>query len=138
MQATDSISCNPTSDEERRNAIQAIIAGRKSWKTMKGRGGEAVWPPELELALIEGVLIFLHLRSLEADFVDLGLYKYFDSGGKSGKTPNRYPLRNKMVSDHILRTTGQYRKPKQVGSRVQQLRDTAGGRERKPPLSTHV
>lgn len=41
-------------EESRRNAMQTIVAGRKSWKTMKGRGAEPVWPPELECALIEG------------------------------------------------------------------------------------
>ncbi len=32
--------------------FQTIYNGRKSWKTL--RGGEMVWPAELEAALIEG------------------------------------------------------------------------------------
>jgi len=34
------------------DVFQSIVKGRKSWKTL--RGGEIVWPPELEAALIEG------------------------------------------------------------------------------------
>ena len=34
------------------DVFQSIVKGRKSWKTL--RGGEVVWPPELEAALIEG------------------------------------------------------------------------------------
>jgi len=33
--------------------FDSIVKGRKSWKTL--RGGEVIWPPELEAALIEGV-----------------------------------------------------------------------------------
>lgn len=33
--------------------FQTIVKGRKSWKTLRGNG-EAVWPPELEAALLEG------------------------------------------------------------------------------------
>lgn len=42
----------------------------------------------------------------------------------------RYPMRNRFISDYIQNTTGKYRSAKQVGSRLQQLRDTAEGRER--------
>ncbi|KAF9222304.1 hypothetical protein BS17DRAFT_708933 [Gyrodon lividus] len=38
-------------------------------------------------------------------------------------------MRNRFISDYIHRTTGKYRSAKQVGSRLQQLRDTAEGRE---------
>jgi transcriptional enhancer factor len=34
------------------DVFQSIVKGRKSWKTL--RGGEIVWPPELEAALLEG------------------------------------------------------------------------------------
>jgi transcriptional enhancer factor len=34
------------------DVVQSIVSNRKSWKTL--RGGEMVWPPELEAALIEG------------------------------------------------------------------------------------
>lgn len=42
------------------DVFQSIVKGRKSWKTLKG--GEVVWPPELEAALIEGAWgLFNHL-----------------------------------------------------------------------------
>lgn len=34
------------------DVFQSIVKGRKSWKT--SRRGEIVWPPELEVALLEG------------------------------------------------------------------------------------
>lgn len=33
--------------------FHSIVKGRKSWKTL--HGGEVVWPPQLEEALIEGI-----------------------------------------------------------------------------------
>lgn len=49
-------------------------------------------------------------------------------------------MRNRFISDYIHRTTGKYRSAKQVGSRLQQLRDTAEGRECKCHLvgAVHV
>lgn len=40
-------------DDRTRDAVHTIVSGRKSWKTLKGKG-EAVWPPYLEAALVEG------------------------------------------------------------------------------------
>ena len=37
-------------------------------------------------------------------------------------------MRNKFISDYIFKVTGKRRTPKQVGSRLQQLRDTAEGK----------
>ena len=37
------------------DVFQSIVKSRKSWKTLKG--GEVVWPPELEAALIEGAFV---------------------------------------------------------------------------------
>ena len=37
-------------------------------------------------------------------------------------------MRNKFISDYILQVTGKHRTPKQVGSRLQQLRDTCEGK----------
>ena len=37
------------------DVFQSIVKSRKSWKTLKG--GEIVWPPELEAALIEGTWV---------------------------------------------------------------------------------
>lgn len=42
---------NPRTED----VFQSIVKGRKSWKTLKG--GEVVWPPELEAALIEGAWV---------------------------------------------------------------------------------
>jgi transcriptional enhancer factor len=50
------------------DVFQSIVKSRKSWKTLKG--GEIVWPPELEAALIEGAWI---IRPL-IDRLNLNLY----------------------------------------------------------------
>jgi len=39
-------------DPQTQDVFHSIVTGRKNWKTL--RGGEIVWPPELEAALIEG------------------------------------------------------------------------------------
>ncbi|KAF5360062.1 hypothetical protein D9758_007544 [Tetrapyrgos nigripes] len=84
-------------------AFRSIFKGRKSWKTQKG--GEIVWPPELEAALLEG------------------LAKYQPDNSRETVLLGRYPMRNRFISEYILRTTGKYRTAKQVGSRLQQLRN---------------
>lgn len=48
----DSFKCAPLQNPRTQDVFQSIVKGRKSWKTL--RGGEVVWPPELEAALIEG------------------------------------------------------------------------------------
>jgi len=48
----DSFKCSPLQNPRTQDVFQSIVKGRKSWKTI--RGGEVVWPPELEAALIEG------------------------------------------------------------------------------------
>ncbi|KAI0070666.1 hypothetical protein K474DRAFT_1583418, partial [Panus rudis PR-1116 ss-1] len=53
-----------------------------------------------------------------------GLQKYKPAGTRSTKALGRLPMRNKFVAEYIFRTTGKRRTPKQVGSRIQQLRDT--------------
>lgn len=56
----------------------------------------------------------------------LALEKYSPDTGntKPDKTMGRFPMRNRFISDYIFETTGKRRTPKQVGSRLQQLRDT--------------
>ncbi|KAJ8519041.1 hypothetical protein ONZ45_g3957 [Pleurotus djamor] len=44
----------PSAEEQNRAAVQNAETGRRSWKTVKGGSGEAVWSPQLEAALIEG------------------------------------------------------------------------------------
>ena len=60
-----------------------------------------------------------------------GLERYRPAEAKSNRVLGRFPMRNKFVADHIFETTGQRRTPKQVGSRIQQLRDTSSGKHSK-------
>ncbi|KIK05809.1 hypothetical protein K443DRAFT_90627 [Laccaria amethystina LaAM-08-1] len=98
------------------DVFQSIIKGRKSWKT--ARGGEIVWPPELESALIEG------------------LENYQPDDSRETRLLGRFPMRNRFISDWIYEKTGKRRTAKQVGSRLQQLRDTCGGKRCKSPNAT--
>ncbi|CDO75157.1 hypothetical protein BN946_scf184590.g14 [Trametes cinnabarina] len=86
-----------------------ILAGRKCYRVSK-TSNEVVWPPDLEEALIEG------------------LDKYEPAVSKSPRGLSRFPNRNKFIAQYILQKTGQIRTAKQVGSRIQQLRDTAAGK----------
>ncbi|KAF8804881.1 hypothetical protein BYT27DRAFT_7106114 [Phlegmacium glaucopus] len=106
----DELSYTPSQEEKTRDAEQIVATGRKSWKTLRGKG-EAVWPPLLEAALIEA----LEKYQLEA------------VGSKGAQKSGRFPMRNRFVSDYIYETTSKYRTPKQVSSRLQQLRDTCKG-----------
>ncbi|KAF5340922.1 hypothetical protein D9758_012183 [Tetrapyrgos nigripes] len=105
MSTVDDLSYTPSAEEKSRDAAQIVATGRRSWKTLKGKG-EAVWPPHLEAALIEA------------------LEKYKPDDSRSSKTLGRFSMRNRFISDYIYETTGKRRTPKQVGSRLQQLRDT--------------
>lgn len=42
----DELSYTPSQEEKTRDAEQIVATGRKSWKTLRGKG-EAVWPPLL-------------------------------------------------------------------------------------------
>ncbi|KAG6877569.1 hypothetical protein C0993_005983 [Termitomyces sp. T159_Od127] len=99
-----------TQNPRTHDVFQSIVKGRKSWKTL--RGGEIVWPPELEAALLEG----------------LAAYQPDDS--RETRLLGRFPMRNRFISDFIFNKTGTRRSAKQVGSRLQQLRDTCGGKKR--------
>ncbi|KAF8910555.1 hypothetical protein CPB84DRAFT_1763969 [Gymnopilus junonius] len=103
----DELSYTPTEEQKSRDADQLQVTGRRSYKTLKGKA-EAVWPPALEAAL---------LKALE-------LYEPEKVGSRSGRAAVRYPMRNKFISDYIFEVTNKKRTPKQVGSRLQQLRDT--------------
>ncbi|KAG7089375.1 hypothetical protein E1B28_011065 [Marasmius oreades] len=105
MSTVDDLSYTPSAEEKDRDAAQIVATGRRSWKTLKGKG-EAVWPPHLEAALIEA------------------LEKYRPDESRSTKALGRFSMRNRFISDYIFETTGKRRTPKQVGSRLQQLRDT--------------
>ncbi|KAI0632606.1 hypothetical protein C8Q77DRAFT_1058743 [Trametes polyzona] len=90
-------------------AFQTILAGRKCYRVSKDKN-EVVWPPQLEAALMEG------------------LEKYTPAESKSPRGLSRFPNRNKFIAQYILQKTGQIRTAKQVGSRIQQLRDTSAGK----------
>ncbi|KAJ4471411.1 hypothetical protein J3R30DRAFT_3234755, partial [Lentinula aciculospora] len=89
------------------DVFRAVVKCRKSWKTLKG--GKVVWPLHLEAALLEGLSLYQPDNSRETLLL------------------GRFPMRNRFISEHILKTTGEVRTAKQVGSRLQQLRDTCGG-----------
>uniref|UniRef100_D8QCR7 TEA domain-containing protein n=1 Tax=Schizophyllum commune (strain H4-8 / FGSC 9210) TaxID=578458 RepID=D8QCR7_SCHCM len=103
------VSPSPPPDSENKEVFESIYKGRKSWKTTKN--GEMVWPPNLEAALIEGLELYVPDDSRETRLL------------------GRFPMRNRFISDHIFKKTGQRRTPKQVGSRLQQLRDTCAGKK---------
>ncbi|KAF8193412.1 hypothetical protein BJ912DRAFT_1141875 [Pholiota molesta] len=87
--------------------------GRKSYKLSNRKGGEkkeAVWPPQLEAALLEG------------------LRKYRPIS-KSGRPLRRFTKRNVSISRHIFATTGKTRTAKQVGSRLQQITESTKDEE---------
>jgi transcriptional enhancer factor len=106
--AVDSFKRPPLQNPRTQDVFQSIVKGRKSWKTL--RGGEVVWPPELEAALIEG------------------LENYQPDDSRETRLLGRFPMRNRFISDWIFEKTGKRRTAKQVGSRLQQLRDTCGGK----------
>ncbi|KAG6333842.1 hypothetical protein ID866_5247 [Astraeus odoratus] len=103
----DSYHSTPKSTED---ILHIILKTRKSWKTLKGQA-EAVWPPFLEATMLKA------------------LQEYVPEDSRETRILGRFPMRNRFISDYIYRATGKYRSAKQVGSRLQQLRDTAEGRE---------
>src|ERR1700678_20101 len=52
----------PLHNPRTQDFFHSIVKGRKSWKTL--RGGEVVWPPELEAALIEGARVIQPLSTI--------------------------------------------------------------------------
>lgn len=90
--------------------LHIILKTRKSWKTLKGQA-EAVWPPHLEATMLKA------------------LQEYVPEDSRETRILGRFPMRNRFISDYIYRSTGKVRSAKQVGSRLQQLRDTAEGRQ---------
>nr|GAT46983.1 predicted protein [Mycena chlorophos] len=82
------------------------ILGRRSYKIPKGESSP-VWTSKLEDALV---------HALDA----------YDPAPRVGphRTFQRNPRRNRFISDYIFSATGTRRTPKQVGSRLQQMRET--------------
>ncbi|KAL0570670.1 hypothetical protein V5O48_011294 [Marasmius crinis-equi] len=98
-------SYTPNVQQSTKIATEQLLKNRKTWKTLKANK-ECVWSPDTEAALIEG------------------LEKYRPASQTDPLTLKRFPKRNRWISEHIMRVTGKLRSPKQVGSRLQQLRDT--------------
>ncbi|KAJ6615771.1 hypothetical protein B0H10DRAFT_47716 [Mycena sp. CBHHK59/15] len=90
-------------------AFQTVLKNRRSWKIL--RGGEAVWPLDLEAALLEG------------------LENYAPDDSRETRILGRFPRRNRFISDYIFEKTGKRRSAKQVGSRLQQLRECCGSKK---------
>lgn len=84
---------------------QRDVTGRRCHKTLKGRG-EAVWPPTLEAALIKGLHVYSERHRVHM------------------RHRGRFIGRNHFLSDYVKTATGRRRTAKQVGSRLQQLKDT--------------
>jgi transcriptional enhancer factor len=91
------------------DVLQSVIKVRKTWKTL--RDGQTVWPLELEAALLEG------------------LEQYVPEDCRETRMLGRFPRRNRFISDYIFDKTGTRRSAKQVGSRLQQLRESCGGKQ---------
>jgi transcriptional enhancer factor len=64
---------------------------------------------------------------LEAALIE-GLENYQPDDTRETRLLGRFPMRNRFISDWIFDKTGKRRTAKQVGSRLQQLRDTCGGK----------
>lgn len=101
----DDLSATYTPEQSLAVINQRDVTGRRCHKTLKG-GGEAVWPPSLEAALIAGLRVYsdrhrIHMRHR-----------------------GRFIGRNHFLSAYVMSVTGRRRTAKQVGSRLQQLKDT--------------
>ncbi|KIY65161.1 hypothetical protein CYLTODRAFT_445541 [Cylindrobasidium torrendii FP15055 ss-10] len=87
---------------------QRTITGRRIHKTHK-ETSQVVWPPLVEDALLKG------LRAYKAPP---------EPAHRKPGAALRWPYRNRFISEWIKKQTGVTRTPKQVGSRLQQMRDT--------------
>lgn len=97
------------------------MTGRKSHKMKKGGNG-LVWPPLIEHAFIEGRSLPCRTRSFAYHLT--GLKNYRPKNTRAAILLGHNPGRNRAISDYILKETGEYRTPKQVSSRIQQLQGT--------------
>jgi len=60
------------------------------------------------------------------------------TSSKDPRTLQRFPRRNQEISNFILRTTGEHRTAKQVGSRLQQLRESCSDEHSQSLFSPHL
>ncbi|KAH8831427.1 hypothetical protein DL96DRAFT_1705861 [Flagelloscypha sp. PMI_526] len=84
--------------------VHVLTTGRRSHK-LSASTRTVVWPVKLEAALIKAL-------------------KVYAAGGHCTKPARRHPKRNRFISDYIKNETGHIRTPKQIGSRIQQLKET--------------
>ncbi|EDR01694.1 uncharacterized protein LACBIDRAFT_333124 [Laccaria bicolor S238N-H82] len=128
MSTVDDLSYTPSEDEKYRDAAQIAATGRRSWKTLRGKG-EAVWPPNLSGGCSDRRQATLQIGFTETltNAVALALEKYRQEGTWPNKLLDRFPMRNRFISDYIFEVTGKCRTTKQVSSRLQQMRDTCKG-----------
>ncbi|KAF6745009.1 TEA/ATTS domain family-domain-containing protein, partial [Ephemerocybe angulata] len=114
MFTIEDLSYTPSEAQKSRDLAYIKATGRRSWKTLKGKA-EAVWGPELEAVLLDA----------------LEQYQYTDDNKPYlSKHGLRFPHRNQFISQYIYEKTGKNRTHKQVGSRLQQLRDTCDDSKR--------
>ncbi|KAJ7085934.1 hypothetical protein C8R44DRAFT_893783 [Mycena epipterygia] len=96
--------CMSPDDTPQNDMLNSLLETRKSWK--RSGTGEAIWSIPLETALLEG------------------LQQYRPTACRDTLLLGRFPRRNQFISQYVWRKTGQRRTPKQVGSRLQQLRES--------------
>ncbi|KAJ7223395.1 hypothetical protein GGX14DRAFT_427433 [Mycena pura] len=101
--------CSARAKDVEQRLLTAVLQSRKLYKTQDS--GRAIWPLPLEAALVEGLVRFRPQASRET--LMLG----------------RFPGRNQFIARHIAVRTGQWRSPKQVSSRLQQLRESCANDE---------
>ncbi|KAJ7469194.1 hypothetical protein FB451DRAFT_1368762 [Mycena latifolia] len=80
--------------ETTKEVLQSVLKVRKTWKTL--RGGETVWPLELEAALLEG----------QSSVRSPSLEKYVPDDSRETRILGRFPRRNRFISDYIYEKTG--------------------------------
>ncbi|KAF7771584.1 transcriptional regulator family: TEA/ATTS [Agaricus bisporus var. burnettii] len=103
----DDLSSTYTPQQSLAVVCQQDATGRRCHKTLRG-GGEAVWPPNLEAALISGLQAYSDRYQLPT----------------TSRSRGRFIGRNHFLSDFIKWATGRRRSAKQIGSRLQQLKET--------------
>lgn len=118
------------------DVFRSVINSRKSYKMLKG-ATEAVWPPQLEEALLKGIFIISDAHPVTLIIIT-GFATYQPEDCRETRILGRFPMRNQFISDYIFQTTGKRRSAKQVGSRLQQLRDTYEGKQREFTTSSHI
>ncbi|KAJ7622055.1 hypothetical protein FB45DRAFT_926902 [Roridomyces roridus] len=83
--------------------LDSVLGARRCRKATLS--GEEVWPVHLEAAMLEGLANYVPDESRETQML------------------GRFRGRNRFISDYIFAKTGERRTNKQVGSRMQQLRN---------------